>query len=72
MRYRRSILLSLLVVLVASETRAAPVTCPDGEITLSTDVLTGTRNGEGNDRFGAPSNHFTLPAGVAIEGGESE
>ena len=57
----------LLVLLGVLPARAIEPTCPAGEITLSADSLTATRNGAGADRVAAPSSRFVLPVGVSID-----
>jgi cysteine-rich repeat protein len=60
---------ALLVVLGGLPALAVEPTCPAGEITLSTSLLNGTRNGAGADRIGARSSSFVLPVGVSIDPG---
>ena len=58
--------LALLLPLVGLPARASEPTCPAGEITLSTNLLTASRRGAGADRLSAPASSFVLPAGISI------
>jgi cysteine-rich repeat protein len=58
-----------LILLLAISARAAEPSCPAGEITLSADTLTATRNGVLADRIATSSASFVLPAGVSIDPG---